>query len=193
MLLVTAFLTAYYTFRLYFRVFEGPEVIPPEPDDHPAGIHRDDPAVASESAIQTGDTAHSGVDDTSPPHHQAATAPIARPRRPRAPQPRAADHDLPAVILAVGAVLAGYLNFPKASLGRLPRPQPVVPATASPHAWRRTTAGEPTLPAVDPDPSASTPPKAGRQRPRRPRCHTLLMVISGLVALAGVGLAYLST
>ncbi|HEX2973989.1 MAG TPA: NADH-quinone oxidoreductase subunit L [Tepidisphaeraceae bacterium] len=28
-LLVTALLTAYYTFRLYFRVFEGPEVIPP--------------------------------------------------------------------------------------------------------------------------------------------------------------------
>jgi NADH:ubiquinone oxidoreductase subunit 5 (subunit L)/multisubunit Na+/H+ antiporter MnhA subunit len=32
-LLVTAFLTAYYTFRLYFRVFEGPLVIPPPPAD----------------------------------------------------------------------------------------------------------------------------------------------------------------
>src|SRR5256714_3645773 len=31
LLLFTAFLTAYYTFRLYFRVFEGPEVIPAPP------------------------------------------------------------------------------------------------------------------------------------------------------------------
>ena len=30
-LLVTAFMTAYYTFRLYFRVFEGPLVVPPPP------------------------------------------------------------------------------------------------------------------------------------------------------------------
>jgi NADH-quinone oxidoreductase subunit L len=30
-LLLTAFMTAYYTFRLYFRVFEGPTVVPPPP------------------------------------------------------------------------------------------------------------------------------------------------------------------
>src|SRR5439155_18440785 len=29
--LLTAVLTAYYTFRLYFRLFEGPEIIPPPP------------------------------------------------------------------------------------------------------------------------------------------------------------------
>src|SRR4051794_23995701 len=32
-LLITAFLTAYYPFRLYFRVFEGPLVVPPPPTD----------------------------------------------------------------------------------------------------------------------------------------------------------------
>ena len=32
-LLFTAFLTAYYTFRLYFRVFEGPLVLPDAPAD----------------------------------------------------------------------------------------------------------------------------------------------------------------
>ncbi len=32
-MLFAALMTAYYTFRLYFRVFEGPEVIPPAPAD----------------------------------------------------------------------------------------------------------------------------------------------------------------
>ena len=41
-MLFTAFLTAYYTFRLYFRVFEGPEVIPPPPEGgHGHGGHDD--------------------------------------------------------------------------------------------------------------------------------------------------------
>ena len=54
-LLFTAFLTAYYTFRLYFRVFEGPEVIPPAPagghghghDDHghDAAHHNHEPLL----------------------------------------------------------------------------------------------------------------------------------------------------
>jgi NADH-quinone oxidoreductase subunit L len=57
-LLFTAFLTAYYTFRLYFRVFEGPEVIPPAPgggghghddvDEHLAeggGHHNHEPSI----------------------------------------------------------------------------------------------------------------------------------------------------
>src|SRR5215204_1684459 len=36
-LLVTAFLTAYYTFRLYFRVFQGPLVVPEAPAGHGHG------------------------------------------------------------------------------------------------------------------------------------------------------------
>jgi NADH-quinone oxidoreductase subunit L len=41
-LLFTAFLTAYYTFRLYFRVFQGPLVVPPPPADaHGHGSHDD--------------------------------------------------------------------------------------------------------------------------------------------------------
>ena len=47
-MLFTAFLTAYYTFRLYFRVFEGPLVVPEAPahghghDDHGHGGGHDD-------------------------------------------------------------------------------------------------------------------------------------------------------
>src|SRR5256885_2636892 len=60
-MLFTAFLTAYYTFRLYFRVFQGPEVIPEAPatgHGHTQGAAHgaaDAHAVASASAVQTGD------------------------------------------------------------------------------------------------------------------------------------------
>ncbi|HEY7091445.1 MAG TPA: NADH-quinone oxidoreductase subunit L [Tepidisphaeraceae bacterium] len=38
-LMFTAFLTSYYTFRLYFRVFEGPTVVPPPPSGAHAHGH----------------------------------------------------------------------------------------------------------------------------------------------------------
>ncbi|MEA2736082.1 MAG: NADH-quinone oxidoreductase subunit [Humisphaera sp.] len=54
MMLIAAFMTAYYSFRLYFRVFEGPLVVPPPPahdphhavdhdaeEEHAAGHHHD--------------------------------------------------------------------------------------------------------------------------------------------------------
>jgi NADH-quinone oxidoreductase subunit L len=81
-LLFTAFLTAYYTFRLYFQVFQGPLVIPaapaaPEPD-HGHGHDAHD------------DAAH-GHDD----HHHNH-------------EPRIMI--LPLVILAIGAALGGWFN-----------------------------------------------------------------------------------
>jgi NADH-quinone oxidoreductase subunit L len=47
-LLAAAFLTAYYTFRLYFRVFWGPELIPAAPEHghgHAAEHHNPEPAI----------------------------------------------------------------------------------------------------------------------------------------------------
>ena len=55
-LIATAFMTAYYTFRLYFRVFEGPEVIPAGPADGHGHGHEPEhaqEAVASHSAVVT--------------------------------------------------------------------------------------------------------------------------------------------
>src|SRR5688572_15829891 len=78
-LLITAFMTAYYTFRLYFRVFEGPEVIPAPPVDQHGGYAghsslADDHARASASAVQTGTPHESGVDEHLATHsHQAQT------------------------------------------------------------------------------------------------------------------------
>jgi NADH-quinone oxidoreductase subunit L len=89
-LLVTAFLTAYYTFRLYFRVFEGPLLTPTEPaEGHGHSSHNEhEPAPVDEHL-------------KSHAHH-------------------AAEHShepaimiWPLIVLAIGAFFAGYLNWPE--------------------------------------------------------------------------------
>jgi NADH-quinone oxidoreductase subunit L len=86
----TAFLTAYYTFRLYFRVFEGPEVIPEAPaDGHGHGGGHDD-------AHGHGHDSHGAAGHGDHGHH---------------------NHEpmimiLPLVVLAIGALFAGVLNLP---------------------------------------------------------------------------------
>ncbi len=65
LMLLAAFLTAYYTFRLYFRAFEGPEVLP-EIEHHEGHDHPREPWVMI----------------------------------------------LPMLLLSVGAIFAGFINFP---------------------------------------------------------------------------------
>ena len=111
LMLFTSFLTAYYTFRLYFRVFEGPLVVPDSPA--PAYAHGHEPhedAAASESAIATHTAPASGVD-------------VGQTRR--APTHAAPEHEhghhnheplsmmVPLIVLAAGAILAGYFNWPE--------------------------------------------------------------------------------
>jgi NADH-quinone oxidoreductase subunit L len=94
--LVTAFLTAYYTFRLYFQVFQGPLLVPTEPADghaHPA--HGDDSHDPGSDAH-----AHAPAHGEDHGHH---------------------NHEpfimiFPLIVLAIGAVAAGYLNWPKAGI-----------------------------------------------------------------------------
>jgi NADH-quinone oxidoreductase subunit L len=76
-MLFIAFLTAYYTFRLYFRVFQGPLVVPPAPD---AGHGH-------------GHDSH-GHDDHGHHNHEPMLM------------------ILPLIVLAIGAIGAGLLNFP---------------------------------------------------------------------------------
>jgi NADH-quinone oxidoreductase subunit L len=76
-MLITAFMTAYYTFRLYFRVFQGPEVIPAPPSD---------------------EHGHGGHDSHGEEEHHS--------REPFLMM-------FPLVILAIGALGAGVLNFSK--------------------------------------------------------------------------------
>jgi NADH-quinone oxidoreductase subunit L len=81
-LLVTAFMTAYYTFRLYFRVFEGPLVVPEAPAESHGHGH---------------DT-HDGHDDSHAHEHHSHEP---------------ASMMIPLIVLAVGALFAGWLNFPE--------------------------------------------------------------------------------
>ena len=133
-LLFTAFLTAYYTFRLYFRVFEGPLVIPAPPADG-ARPRRMRPPARPRRGQRLGHPRpalprDSGVDEhlDSPAHHAATDD--------HGHGARHGDHGhhnheplvmiLPLIVLAIGAVLAGYLNWPDGSLGDVPRQEPVV-------------------------------------------------------------------
>src|SRR5665213_3340578 len=116
LLLAAAFVTAYYTFRLYFRVFEGPLVLPEPPGAHGHGHETHEDASASHSAIKTGTAPSSGV-DVGQTHQGIAND----------SHGHAADHGghgdhghhnhepwimmLPLVILALGAFAAGWLNF----------------------------------------------------------------------------------
>ena len=115
LLLVGSFMTAYYTFRLYFRVFEGPLVIPEAPaPGHAHGHETHEDATASDSAVKTHTAPSSGVDVHTTAH---------------APAHHADDHAhghhnhepmsmmIPLIVLSIGAVLAGYLNVPGGNLG----------------------------------------------------------------------------
>jgi NADH-quinone oxidoreductase subunit L len=184
-LMFTAFLTAYYTFRLYFRVFEGPEVIPPEPLDRSPGIHYEDDhahghAVASASAVQTGDTAESGVDQhLASGAHQAATAHDDHGGHHHNHEP--AIMIAPLFVLMAGAILAGYINWPKPGLGEF--------LGHSPSFAYAYDAARTTFTNVDPEPLGQ-PSLHEAAVPEGHTSHTLLMVVSGLISLAGIGLAY---
>jgi NADH-quinone oxidoreductase subunit L len=116
LLLVVSFMTAYYTFRLYFRVFEGPLVVPEAPaTGHGHGHETHEDASASDSAVKTHTAQSSGV-DVGTTHHAPAH---------HADNHGHGDHNhepmsmmIPLIVLAIGAVLAGYLNFPGGGLGR---------------------------------------------------------------------------
>jgi NADH-quinone oxidoreductase subunit L len=89
-LLFTGFLTAYYTFRLYFSVFEGPFMQPDEPaeggghDDHAHDDHGHDDAHHAHGASH---------------NHEPALMIV------------------PLLVLAVGALFGGWLNFHTNALG----------------------------------------------------------------------------
>ena len=107
-LLLTSALTAYYTFRLYFQVFEGPELVPTTPADEGGSPNAvglgaqgtSSPAAraearASHEAVTHPPTGTSGVD------HAAAHAH-------HDPEPKLMLW--PLYVLAAGALLAGYFG-----------------------------------------------------------------------------------
>jgi NADH-quinone oxidoreductase subunit L len=185
-LLIAAFITAYYTFRLYFRVFEGPEIIPPAPPAHggygaDAHSHHDDPGHAdiraayttahagdhggaSQSAIETGTAASSGVDVGQTQHHDH--------------NPETPSMMIPLFVLAIGALFAGilclpfdFLGVPANSLGKFLGHSPSFIAGLN---VAQHTSGYGEINTV---PFGSV---------EREAVHVTPMVISGLISLAGI-------
>jgi NADH-quinone oxidoreductase subunit L len=203
-LLLTAFLTAYYTFRLYFRVFHGPEVIPPEPGfdahhaidisgvPHVAGAMAGNvgPGAASAAAVQTGDTAHSGVDaHLQSDAHQAATAHGGHGGHGHGHGHH--DHEpplmiVPLVVLAIGALFAGSLNFHHA-LGDFLGRSPSLMRTHDVAVQRYNGQGGHEVNPVGLGQPDLRPEDAKRADAAT---HTTFMVVSTLVAAAGIALAY---
>jgi NADH-quinone oxidoreductase subunit L len=162
-LLFTAFLTAYYTFRLYFRVFEGPEVIPQSPVDQHGGYaghssHADDHGRKQDAHDTHGGHGHGHGDA----HHH--------------------DHEpaimiLPLIVLAAGALLIGFINTPFFGhhLGNF--------LGHSPSFHQGFEVANPIHAHVD--------PLAFGQHSEEHAIHWGPMLISIVVAAAGIGLAYL--
>jgi NADH-quinone oxidoreductase subunit L len=100
-LLITAFMTAYYTFRLFFRVFWGPLVVPEPQAGHGGHLDAhttpgvDAPAHGVDTHATAADAHGHGHDDHAHHNHEPLSMII------------------PLIVLAIGALLAGYLNFPE--------------------------------------------------------------------------------
>jgi NADH-quinone oxidoreductase subunit L len=164
LMLFVAFMTAYYTFRLYFRVFQGPLVVPQAPAHaHGHGHEPQEHASASHSAIQTGTAPASGVDTGQATH--------------------AADHGhdshghhnhepmlmiFPLIVLALGALGAGIFNLPGTEyLGKFLEQSPSI-------SLAQEIAAK-TFPSAD----------VGKLEP-----NYKLMIISGLISILGIFMAY---
>ena len=190
LLLLTAFLTAYYTFRLYFRVFEGPLVVPPAPADSGHGhdaeekTHgRDADAAAHDTPAKTGAAAH-GQDS----HGENAHVHDAHGHGASAHADGHHNHEpmimmLPLIVLALGALFAGYINFPVDALGRFLGQSPSLIRTfEAAHSMQQASgAYGSSLGAESFGQEVAGAKEAGP--------NLLLMGISALIAIAGILLA----
>jgi NADH-quinone oxidoreductase subunit L len=174
-MLLTAFLTAYYTFRLYFRVFEGPEILPEAPPQaHGHGSH--DTAGASAAALETHTTESSGV-DVGQTHHE----PVHHGEHDHHHEPNLMI--VPLIILAIGAFFAGYINWPAEKLGEFLHESPsfaLAQQVANEH-YGETNVTPSGFGAEERDKEVAS---------RENTHHLYMMIVSGLIALAGIGLAY---
>jgi NADH-quinone oxidoreductase subunit L len=167
-LLVTAFLTAYYTFRLYFRVFMGPLVVPQPAPAHGHGHEPHEEAAASQSAIETHTAPSSGVDVGAAHHGGHGQGDGHHNHEPMIMM-------APLILLAIGALCAGALAI-HGALGNFLGQSPSLKQT---YEVATRTFGQ----------IASEP--FGQEGGAPEASPMLLMVISAIISAAGIALAYL--
>lgn len=192
MMLLSAAMTAYYTFRLYFRVFEGPEIIPHA--HHSGAAHGVSISKAATAKLDD------HVDEWEKSHahdsHHAAQPGMSAPPEGDVVDEHAAHGGhhggprepmlmiLPLIVLALGAIFAGFINFPHRSAYSLGQYLGQSPSLV----WGNAI-------AVNRFPEGSVSDEAfgmsaGETVAHSGLPHWAVFVISGLIALAGVGLAY---
>lgn len=175
LMLVIAFITAYYTFRLYFRVFEGPTITPSEPaEDHaPADQDHAHDSAHAHATVTDDSAAHGHGHDEHHHNHEPSIMIV------------------PLVLLAIGALLAGFLNFPEHALGHFL-------GQSSSLSLGFEQAVEHYNPLTIDDAHKISPISFGQAEYRAASVveaehygHYVFMIVSGLVTLAGIGLAYM--
>ncbi len=172
-MLFTAGLTAYYTFRLYFRVFEGPLIIPAPPADaHHA--HGPDSHGAQQDQDIDSHLAHDPHAHDAHHNHEPAIMMI------------------PLIVLAIGALFAGYLNYPKEHLAEFVGKSPSFIYAYNVAAAAHNPQGElaDSNEIVNPIAFGHEDERSKDVIEHDHQTHTYFMVISTLVFLAGAGLAY---
>jgi NADH-quinone oxidoreductase subunit L len=168
-LLFTAFLTSYYTFRLYFQVFQGPLLMPTtpaDPDHTPVPPHAGDSHEAHSAVDKAVDKAAEHSDD----HHH--------------------NHEpwimlAPLMVLAVGALFIGGLIVRGGQVEAFLGHSPSFKLAYDTAQLRFNNAGGlPVAPAMFGQPEQSS---SKEYEPLIPPS----MLVGGFVSLCGIGLAYL--
>jgi NADH-quinone oxidoreductase subunit L len=185
MMLVAAFMTAYYSFRLYFRVFEGPLVVPPPPPPNAPEVDSQLAADPAHHGTAVHDSHAQGAHDHGHGHDDHH------------------DHEpmimiAPLMILALGAIFAGLLNFPAG--GRIAHAMGNFLGASPSFAQSYHTAQR----AHGPSGHVMHPLQFGQHAEqeelerldkefveREEQVHLTLMIVSALIAGCGVYMAYL--
>ncbi len=206
LLLIAAFMTAYYTFRLYFRVFAGPEVIPQSAgghghDDHAHGHTQDD---HGQSRVSDNHSAGSlAVSHAAPGDHAQTSRGHAASHDDHGHGDHAHNHEpfimmFPLYILAFGALAAGFFLFQNERLEHFLGQSPSFVAAFQ---KAKTVEGERLIGGENGVIRAGTvevnPVPFGQHDGRDPdvidaehSTHLTFMVISSIVAILGIALAY---
>ncbi len=183
--ILTSLLTATYMFRLVFLTFHGERrqmaAAPAHPEEEePAATDLPPADVATAPDVGAGFSRPGTHDADHIPHGHLHDAPPAM--------------ALALIVLAIGSVLAGYIGVPHAlggsnPLGRWLAPSFRASATVSVEAAPGMLGeGEATATAEAAAPESGEG-EAGEDEAAKGRTETLLMAVSSIVALAGIGIA----
>jgi NADH-quinone oxidoreductase subunit L len=166
--MLTSLLTATYMFRLVHLTFHGEERFPGAGVYHApqsAGVHGSHPPV--HSAPGTHAPMH-GHDHAAPLHPHDAPWPMAT----------------ALVVLALGSILAGYVNIPHAWGGHAALNTWLTPVFNATNCGQPTTTGPLAGMSIE-----ACQPVEEREPGEHAGTELTLMIVSSLIALAGIGLA----